>query len=290
MPKWHFSKPRIPTRAVIISIAALGVPFLDTTFATADSDPEHVLLWLLALVPAFLLAYYRGWQGVATALAAGMAVLTVATCILVYRGIGFSQDLLLPVVGSYIAITLAIGWLSQRLHVNRANAELMALTDDLTKMPNRRRARMYLESLLTEEPQSSNVSVALFDLDNFKAYNDRYGHPAGDKLICVFAEVLTEAVGTGDMPARYGGEEFLVVLSDCDEPGALAFAERVRVALRDAQKSSEPITVSAGVAHYGGAYATANELIVAADQALYSAKQQGRDRACLATEPLTPSG
>ena len=260
MPEWHFSKPRIPTRAVIISIAALGVPFLDTTFS-ADSDPVRALLWLLALVPAFLLAYYRGWQGVATALAAGMAVLTLATCIVVYRGSGFPDDVLLPVVA-----------------------------DDLTKMPNRRRARMYLERLISRDPPAGNVSVALFDLDNFKAYNDRYGHPTGDKLICTFAEVLTNAVGAADMPARYGGEEFLVVLSDCDEPGALAFAERVRVALRNAQKSSEPITVSAGVAHYGGAFATANDLIVAADQALYSAKQQGRDRACLATLPVTHSG
>jgi glucose-6-phosphate-specific signal transduction histidine kinase len=136
MPEWHFSKPRIPTRAGIVSIAALAVPFLDTTFATATPDPVRGLLWLLALVPAFLLAYYRGWQGVATALAAGMAVLTIATCILMYRGIGFDPDALLPVVASYIAITLAIGWLSDRLHANRASAELMALTDDLTKMPN----------------------------------------------------------------------------------------------------------------------------------------------------------
>ena len=288
MPEWHFSKPRIPTRAVIISIAALGVPFLDTTFATTDSDPARALLWLMALVPAFLLAYYRGWQGVATALAAGMAVLAVATCVLLYRGIGLAHHLLLPVVASYITITLGIGWLSDRLHRGRASAELMALTDELTKMPNRRRARMYLDSLVAREP-SPNICVVLFDLDNFKLYNDRYGHPAGDKLICVFAEVLTDAVGAEDMPARYGGEEFLVVLSACDEPGALAFAERVRFALRDAQESNEPITVSAGVAH-SGRYATANDLIVAADQALYSAKQQGRDRACLATLPVTSSG
>jgi diguanylate cyclase (GGDEF)-like protein len=289
MPEWHFSKPRIPTRAGIVSIAALAVPFLDTTFSTPDSDPVRALLWLLALVPAFLLAYYRGWQGVATALAAGMAALTVATCILIYRDVRLDDDLLLPVVAAYIAITLAIGWLSDRLHASRANAELMALTDDLTKMPNRRRARMYLESLVERGP-APNVCVVLFDLDNFKAYNDRYGHPAGDKLICVFADVLTDAVGADDMPARYGGEEFLVVLSACDERGALAFAERVRVALRDAQASDEPITVSAGVAYYGGGFANANELIIAADQALYSAKQQGRDRACLARSPVTPSG
>jgi diguanylate cyclase (GGDEF)-like protein len=289
MPEWHFSKPRIPTRAVIVSIVALAVPFLDTALSAPESDPMGAELWLLALVPAFLLAYYRGWQGAATALAAGMTVLTIATCILFYRGARLDGDLFLPVVAACIAITLAIGWLSDRLHADRANAELMALMDDLTKMPNRRRARMFLESLVAREP-SPNVCVVLFDLDNFKAYNDRYGHPAGDRLICAFADVLTDAAGVDDLPARYGGEEFLVVLSACDERSALDFAERVRIALRDAQTSEEPITVSAGVAYHGGRYANANALIIAADQALYSAKQQGRDRACLATLPVTPSG
>lgn len=289
MPQWHFSKPRIPIRAAVITVAALAVPFVDSTFYASSPDPASALLWLLALVPAFLLAYYRGWRGIATSLAAGMAVLSVSVAILLIRGSTVDHELLLPVVASYITIALAIGWLSDLLHVDRATAELMALTDDLTKLPNRRRARMFLESLIAR-PASGAVSVVLFDLDNFKAYNDRHGHPAGDQLLCQFARVLAEAVGPHDMPARYGGEEFLAVLSASDEPGAFAFAERVRIALRTAQQTSEPITVSAGVAYSGGTYATANDLIVAADRALYFAKQQGRDRACLATMPLAASG
>ena len=290
MPQWHFSKPRIPVRAVVIAIAALAVPFVDSTFYSATSDPVSALLWLLALVPAFMLAYYRGWQGIATALAAGMAVLSISICILLVRGSDVNHDLLLPVVASYIGIALAAGWLSELLHGDRASAELMALTDDLTKLPNRRRARMHLEQLMANRRTAKGISVVLFDLDNFKVYNDRHGHPAGDLLLSTFARVLTDAAGPHDMPARYGGEEFLAVLSASDEQQAFAFAERVRVALHHAQKTVDPITVSAGVAHDGGAYATANDLIVAADRALYFAKQQGRDRVCLATMPLAASG
>lgn len=290
MPEWHFSKPRIPIRALVLATAALAVPFLDTTFYSTTPDPVSALLWLLALVPAFLLAYYRGWQGIATSLAAGMAVLSVSICILLLRGSEVSHELLLPVVASYITIALMVGWLSELLHGTRASAELLALTDDLTRLPNRRRARMHLESLIANRDHGSSVSVVLFDLDNFKAYNDRHGHPAGDQLLRTFARVLMEAAGPDGMPARYGGEEFLAVLSASDEPSAFAFAERVRMALRNVQQTGEPITVSAGVAHDGGAYASANDLIIAADRALYFAKQQGRDRACLAPMPIAASG
>lgn len=145
MPEWNFSKPRIPLRAVIISIAALAVPFIETTFFPGDQSGAGALIWLLALIPAFLLAYYRGWQGVATSLAAGMAVLALAVCVVTIRGDALPQEMVLPVIAAYIAIALATGWLSESLHTTRAQAEVLALTDDLTGLPNRRRARMFLE-------------------------------------------------------------------------------------------------------------------------------------------------
>ncbi|MGQ0562501.1 MAG: GGDEF domain-containing protein [Gemmatimonadota bacterium] len=281
MPSWHFSKPRIPLRAVVLAIAALAVPFIDTTFRSTSSDPGSPLLWLLALVPAFLLAYYRGWQGVATALAAGMAVLSTSVCVALLRGTQLREDLLLPVLACYIAIALAVGFLSELLHAGRAHAELLALTDDLTGLANRRRARMFLESRLAQVPPRKPISVVLFDLDNFKAYNDAHGHPAGDVMLCAFAQVLSETAGPDDLAARYGGEEFLAVLSSSDEAAALAFAEQVRAALRNAQHAT--ITVSAGLATSNGTPASVNDLIVAADRALYQAKEEGRDRVRIAT-------
>jgi diguanylate cyclase (GGDEF)-like protein len=285
MPTWHFSKPRIPVRAVIIAIAALIVPFVETTFRGTETTSSG-LLWLLALIPAFLLAYYRGWRGVATALAAGMAVLTLAVCIVSLQGEpDLRPEVLLPVTTAYIVIALAAGALSERMHRNRADAEMLALTDELTGLANRRRARMVLAARAADaQRQGTPFSVIMFDLDRFKAYNDHNGHPAGDQILCAFADVLKAAAREGDLVVRYGGEEFLAVLAGSDETAATAFAENVRVALHAAQTGSERITVSAGLATYGGALQAANDLIVAADRALYYAKQNGRDRVCIATQ------
>ncbi|HUP89459.1 MAG TPA: diguanylate cyclase [Longimicrobiales bacterium] len=289
MPHWHFSKPRIPFRAVVIAVAALSVPFLDTSFAGPSTGTDtSTLLWLLALVPAFMLAYYRGWKGVATALAAGMAMLTIAICIALLRNGTLHDSLLLPVISAYILITLAIGFVSEALHGGRERAELIALTDDLTGLPNRRHGRMYLEAELARS--NGPVSIIMFDLDHFKLYNDRHGHPAGDVILRSFAEVLMRITGVGGMPVRYGGEEFLTVLSSCDEQGAKAYAQRVREALAFEQRNHETITVCAGIATVGGVLQTANDLIIAADRALYEAKQGGRDCIRVAPQPMAALG
>lgn len=291
MAEWHFSKPRIPARAVFIATAALAVPFVDTSFSTDTTTPGSALLWLLALVPAFLLAFYRGWNGAATALAAGMALLTGAVCIALYRGAELSAAVLLPVTAVFIVIALATGALSELLHSGRARAELIALTDDLTGLANRRRARMYLDTAMAKSSAAEPLSVVLFDLDHFKRYNDQHGHPYGDIMLCTFASVLTAEVGVSGMPVRYGGEEFMAIISQCDADAALAFAERVRSALRGAQPGvMEPLTVCAGIATAGTVFRTANDLIVAADRALYEAKQNGRDGACVAMAPVAASG
>ena len=281
MPTWHFSKPRIPARALAISAGALVVPFAASQWATDESASP--LVWLVALIPAFLLAYYRGWRGVTTALAAAMATLALSNVVLVARGAVVNELLMLSVITVYIAVCLGLGWLSEMLHQSRARAELMALTDELTTLPNRRRVRMFLDRALSS-PAASTVAVVLFDLDNFKRYNDQHGHPAGDEMLCTFADVLSALVPRGGMPARYGGEEFLAVLVDYDEPRAVNFANRVRTALAAAQPVGRPITVSAGVVAGGVGAAGTNELIVAADQALYRAKQEGRNRVCCASE------
>lgn len=287
MPTWHFSKPRIPVRAVVLSVAALAVPFAASQWAVDAAGTP--LVWLMALVPAFLLAYYRGWGGVATALAAAMATLALSNVVLILRGATLNEFVMFGVVSFYIAICLGVGWLSESLHGNRARAELEALTDELTTLPNRRRIRIFLDRQL-ESPRRTKVSVVLFDLDGFKIYNDQFGHPAGDVMLCTFAEVLSRHIPGGCMPARYGGEEFLAVLVDHDARAAVLFAERVRMALRAAQAVEVPVTVSAGTATGMVGVATTNDLIVAADRALYRAKQEGRDRVCSASDLVAAAG
>src|SRR5688572_14789669 len=169
MPSWHFSKPRIPARAVVLSVAALAVPFAASQWAVeAYATP---LVWLVALIPAFLLAYYRGWGGVATALAAAMTTLAVSNVVLTWRGAVIDELMLLIVLSIFIALCLAVGWLSEALHANRERAELVALTDELTALPNRRHIRMFLDRLAVA-PRRPGLAIVLFDLDDFKRYND----------------------------------------------------------------------------------------------------------------------
>lgn len=283
MPSWHFSKPRIPARAVLLSAAALVVPFAASQWAVEEIASP--LVWLVALIPAFLLAYYRGWGGVATSLAAAMATLALSNVVLLFRGIAVNELILLVIVSVFIATSLGIGWLSEALHATRARAELVALTDELTQLPNRRHVRMFLDRQLSGI-RRTKIAVVLFDLDNFKRFNDEHGHPIGDGMLNAFADVMSAVIPEGGMPARYGGEEFLAVLVDCDEAAALRYANRVRHALSNSQPGPKPVTVSAGIAVGSVRVTTTNDLIVAADRALYRAKQDGRDRACCASEEI----
>ncbi|MFN8074952.1 MAG: diguanylate cyclase [Kineosporiaceae bacterium] len=173
--------------------------------------------------------------------------------------------------------------------LQRANAELRRslFLDGLTRIAN----RTALDETLAQQWQDLTVngeelSMALVDVDHFKAYNDRYGHLRGDDCLRVIASCLTEAVrGSGDLVARYGGEEFAVLLPGTDEAGALIVAERVRKIVNRAAlpHGSSPVapyvTVSLGVATvHPEQLQRVDRLIARADEALYRAKADGRDR------------
>ena len=110
-PTWHFGRPPVPRRAVVISIAALAVPLVAGALGVGGED-GHLLLWLLALVPAFLLAYYRGWRGVATALALAMVMLALSNVGAVLLGRSPVDSLAVAaVLVLFLAMSLGIGFL-----------------------------------------------------------------------------------------------------------------------------------------------------------------------------------
>ena len=270
------SRRRVPTRALLLSLAALAVPVAGALLFPEGLPQYGALLWLCALVPAFLLAYYRGWRGAATALAAGMATLSLTEAAATWMGRGV-PDLLLGVVVAYVGITLGIGWLAEQLHQDKDDVEDMAFTDILTHLPNRRHARVFLENEFAAAERGRLLSVALFDMDNFKAFNDRQGHQAGDEALRAFAEVLTRTTRRMNLAARFGGEEFMCVLAGSDAEGAMVFADRVRTALQSRSIGGESLTVSGGVAVYHPSMRSPDELLAAADHALYQAKREGRN-------------
>ncbi|MCG2586190.1 diguanylate cyclase domain-containing protein [Massilia sp. TS11] len=170
-----------------------------------------------------------------------------------------------------------------------ANIELhkLAALDGLTGIANRRR---FDEALRSEWARAAReqqpLSLLLCDVDCFKAYNDHYGHPAGDMVLKKVAAILTEHLKRpADLAARYGGEEFAILLPDTHNPGALTVAESCRAhlaSLRMEHASASHgryVTLSIGVATFLPSPAYTPEMLVeAADQALYQAKQAGRNR------------
>ncbi len=276
----EFAHKPLPPRALAISLVALAVPALSSFLAPEwMTDDDGVLIWLTALVPAFLFVYYKGWQGVSVALALGMAVLTAVHVVLLLLDLSQPDWSLLPgVVVVYISVCLGLGTFADLLR----RAEQQALTDMLTALPNRRHAMLVLERAFACAVRGAPFCVALFDIDDFKEFTDRHGHEAGDRVLKIFAGVLKGCTREMNLSSRFGGEKFLSVLLDTQEGGAQFFAERVRQRLKETQLPWGPITVSGSVAAYSEEMGTIEDLVAAADQALYAAKNGGRDRVVLA--------
>jgi diguanylate cyclase (GGDEF)-like protein/PAS domain S-box-containing protein len=164
--------------------------------------------------------------------------------------------------------------------LNRRLTQLAA-TDGLTSLTNRRTFDGFLRR---EYEACEEIAVLLFDIDNFKGYNDTYGHQAGDRCLQAVAKAIGDATAnTSGLSARYGGEEFAVVLPDATEEAALKVAESIRLTVRalgiaNTASSRGYITISAGVAARNCSTLDEAALVGEADTALYEAKRLGRNR------------
>jgi diguanylate cyclase (GGDEF)-like protein len=169
-----------------------------------------------------------------------------------------------------------------------ANAQLaqLSLTDAMTGITNRRgfdeQFRRYWRRALRNQ---TSIGLAMIDIDEFKKYNDGYGHAAGDACLTLVAAALNDGVREGsDVAARYGGEEFVLILGESDGLAALTVAERVRSAVADLREPHAAsghgiVTISVGiVAVVPGAVSDPADFLKAADDALYEAKRGGRNR------------
>jgi diguanylate cyclase (GGDEF)-like protein len=162
----------------------------------------------------------------------------------------------------------------------------LAMVDELTALPNRRATLEYLDEQLRRCRQLGQpLSVLIVDVDHFKRINDQHGHAGGDEVLRAVARALAGSVRAQDRAGRLGGEEFLVVLPGTAADHARAVAERMRAGVAQLEHACTSatlrVTISIGVGVAEGAE-TVESLLARADQALYEAKAQGRDRVCLA--------
>lgn len=158
------------------------------------------------------------------------------------------------------------------------------VTDALTGLANRRA----FESRLAEEVErarryNTTLSLLMIDVDDFKGYNDAFGHPAGDEVLRQLAMLLLENVRASDLVTRYGGEEFAVIVPESEIYSALFLAERCRHTVEVVHWPHRGITVSIGVASLPRGTEDGSDLLEAADQALYQAKRRGGNRTARAS-------
>jgi diguanylate cyclase (GGDEF)-like protein len=172
---------------------------------------------------------------------------------------------------------------NETLRQQNEELERLSASDSLTGLSNRRILTQRLsEELLRAQRQSHTFTVVMMDVDHFKKYNDAHGHPAGDEVLKKVANILRNCTRAGDCTARYGGEEFAVLLSGKSGDTALQLAERIRARVAEEEFVGGKVTISAGIAEFPHHGHTAEVLISSADEALYEAKREGRNRVVFA--------
>lgn len=184
------------------------------------------------------------------------------------------------VLGSALLMLLAVLLVHHRRTARQMRA--LALTDELTGLPNRRDVMSRLQGLLTERGARPCAAVVI-DLDHFKSVNDDFGHPAGDEVLKAVAQVLRDAVGSAGFVGRLGGEEFVALLPHSDEAQAMEVGERIREQVQSMDTSrwlhsGWRMTASLGLAVSRPGQDDLRSLLHRADQALYRAKASGRNR------------
>jgi len=272
----------------------LGAPFLFE--AAVGNRVETALAVALPFVAAaFLADLSRGERQTRAFLFAALGVLVLA----LLTELAERREVLLamPVVPPLgIGFLLFTALLLRRVVEQERRLVTLATTDPLTGLLNRAAFEDRAQAELVRADRTGrSLAVAMLDLDHFKSFNDRFGHPAGDAALTAVARALAETVRGIDAAGRFGGEEFIVLFVEADAEAATAALERIRAAIAalSPPRIAQGITVSAGVAVHHGLFEKTSfkSLVSRADAALYEAKKAGRDRVTLEStpEPATPA-
>jgi diguanylate cyclase (GGDEF)-like protein len=197
-----------------------------------------------------------------------------------------AQNLASTLTVAVIVILIVLLWVSVKGYRVRS---YQARHDPLTGLPNRRSTLEYLERQMARAMrEGSSMGVILADVDHFKIVNDSYGHQVGDVVLKKTAELFSVALRPYDTVGRYGGEEFLIVVPNCDRGMAHEVSERIRVRIMQErftaklQAKNFHVTCSFGVAIANGAPWNSESILASADQALYAAKNSGRNKVSIA--------
>lgn len=258
----------------LLVLALLTAGFVAVAFVERFILPGQPEAWHLFEILTVLAAFVFYLPGAAIASLASIAF-----------GIKFipsTPDMILD-YGRLVLIAGAIGWYSSRQHFQQEHLGRLLMVDRLTGLYN----YSYFIDRLNEERQradrfGSRLSLIMIDIDRFKPFNDKFGHQKGNELLKHMAEIFMTEVRAVDIVSRYGGEEFAILLPNTSHGAAEEVAERIRAGVENsdfaAASGVEPCTISAGVATYPSDAEDDLQLIDRSDEALYRAKEGGRNR------------
>jgi diguanylate cyclase (GGDEF)-like protein len=223
-----------PPRALGMSIGCLMAAALVSLGARDVVSQYSSIVWILALVPVFMLSYYKGWRGAAVAAGGAMVILAgVEVFVIRFAGNEIDWWVLAAPTLLLIPVTIGSGALSELLHRQRTLALRMAYRDPMTGVANRRLLTELAEkAMATARREASGFAVLFLDVVRFKRINDSLGHAAGDQVLKQLATRLEDSFRGSDIVARVGGDEFVVCLPGVStSEDAIAAAGRVRQAL-----------------------------------------------------------
>lgn len=268
--------------AVVRGSILVGFVYIGAIIAMARpvGPTPFFFLW-----PMLTTAYFLGRRDLAVVTPAFLLCLVAG--LLVNGAFAVTSVMLMPTFAVIVIVSLLVLALRERVDGLMGDLAYTASTDMLTDLPNRRTFEEAMHREIERARRCTTpMSLAIFDLDHFKAINDRLGHAEGDRALQRFASILKEQCRIVDFAARIGGEEFALILSNADAEGARIFAERLLTRVIDVtQYDTAPISVSIGISQLGDVSDSKDVLMLAADRALYEAKNTGRARVVVA-EPV----
>ena len=285
-----------------IQLGSLLLILISFTFVTMliNREGNIGLFWHLYIIPVFIAALtYDFWGGLVVGSFSGLSILFWLHRLKFI----FTPEHLFPpqhqekLLEIALGITLfavmgiALGHLSGKRKAQQKMLEGLSIHDRLTGLFN---YGYFLDHLQTEQKRAlrynTPLSVVMIDVDYFKRFNDTFGHEMGNEVLKRVTKVINSRIRNVDIAARYGGEEFVLILPNATKEQAFTVAERIRLAVEKESfkgNSSQPlahVTISGGIASYPSQAENVEQLVYRADQALYMAKETGRNQICLYEE------
>lgn len=258
---------------------------LGETFTFGSQSSAMVILWPMVFAASFLSRRLL-WMQVLVGTLCMVIMSYVKSRFVSYEGLWFVDVIVLAIPVAFTG--LSISFFREAATQEAQELERMVGTDPLTGLSNRRELPKQFGELLLANAPTSHVAMMMLDLDHFKTINDRYGHQVGDAVLQHFAHMLKSHARPSDLVARLGGEEFMWITTAQELQELIYRVERLRESFSRSPEA-KAVTVSVGLAYWSDLRDLNSEhlpeLMRVADQALYRAKEEGRNRICVESIP-----